>query len=704
MSAGPQFELRLLGDFSFRCPTRSPDVIPIASKKARALLGYVAMQEPMRASRERLATLLWPDRVDRQARQNLRACLASLRADLHGVADELLLIDAATVGIKNNLTVDARRLRRLSWAEAAADDVAALYRGQFLADLEIESETFRDWASAERAAIEANAGAILSASAEQKDQSGDAARAIEYASWLTGIDPLREDWFRLSLRITARHLGRDQSLAQVRNFISLLKKELDVTPEADTIDLIERIKAGRNMASAPAFEARISAPTKPPSVVRRDGRAAMTSAIGVAGLAAAFLVGLFVVYEPAIRTDLTRIISTGVVVPSTIPLRVLSFQSQAADTTGIASALTENVLANVSRFSGLMVFDGRSTPSAQKESADGNPIQFSAWGSVRRDDSTIRVQVGLTDTTNQTVVWAGDYIADSELVGGLDGALSKRIARDLQVQASYAAARGLDDANIALAPLHQLIAKALTIQYRSPTSDDDAAAFALYQEALRRDPNSALALIGLAARQVMSSANFQGQRNSALEQAESLLDRALQIDPNSERAYYWRGIIYLERGQRDLALRSFDRALELNPSFLPAEAHAGFALVLSHRTEEGLRRIENALRQSSHDPNERLWLRFAGIAQLELGNDQQAIGLLLEAASLATPPPPLRAALASAYALTGERAKSREQFRMMKATADSAALERLLKAASEDDGRQNSRYLQGLHLAAAGIL
>jgi DNA-binding SARP family transcriptional activator/TolB-like protein/Tfp pilus assembly protein PilF len=725
MSASPRFELRLLGDFSLRCPDRSPDVIPISSKKARALLAYVAMQVPMQAGRERLATLLWPDRVDRQARQNLRACLASLRADLGAVADELLLIDGETVAIKDRLTVDSRRLRKLSRAEAAVDDVAALYRGQFLADLEIESETFRDWASAERVAIEANAGAILSASAAQKDQSGDAAQAIEYASRLTAVDPLREDWFRLSLRITARHLGREQALAQVRNFISLLKKELDVAPEADTVDLIERIKAGRNMAStaevivaggtvagdangksepAPASEARLAAPAKPSSVMRRDGRAAMTSAIGAAALAAAVMAALFVVYEPAIRTDLTHIISTKPVVPSTIPLRVLSFQSQAADTTGIAVALTENVLANVSRFSGLTVFDGRSALSAQKQSADGNPIQFSVWGSVRREDSTVRVQVGLTDTTNQTVVWAGDYVADGEAVGGLDGALSRRIARDLQVQASYASARGLDDATIALAPLHQLIAKALTIQYRSPTSDDAAAALALYQEALRRDPNSALALIGLAARQVMSSANLKGHRNSALEQADSLLDRALQIDPNSERAYYWRGIIYLERGQRDLALRSFDRALELNPSFLPAEAHAGFALVLSHRTEEGLRRIENALRQSSHDPNERLWLRFAGIAQLELGNDQQAISLLLEAASLATPSPPLRAALASAYALTGERAKSREQFQMMKATADPSALERLLKAASKNEDRQNSRYFQGLRLAAGDIL
>ena len=414
MSSNLQFELRLLGDFSLRCPDRSPDIIPISSKKARVLLAYVAMLEPMQAGRERLATLLWPERVDRQARQNLRACVASLRTDLAEVADELLLIAGETIGIKNSLSVDARRLRKLSPTEAAADDVAALYRGPFLAGLDLESEPFRDWVSAERAAIDAGAGAVLSALAEQKDRSGDAARAVEYASRLTAIDPFREDWFRLSLRITARHLGRDQALAQARNFVPLLKKEIGVAPEADTADLIERIKAGRNMAAAAdvvvtggtvagdangksaqspapslapssAFEARIAVPPKPPSVPRRNSRAAMTGAMAAAGLAAAVLVGLSVVYEPSIRTELTRIFYAGMVDPSTIPLRILPFQSRTADTTGIAGVLTENVLTNVSRFSGLTVFDGRSAQNAQKETADRRPIRFSAWGSVRRE-------------------------------------------------------------------------------------------------------------------------------------------------------------------------------------------------------------------------------------------------------------------------------------------------------------------------------
>jgi adenylate cyclase len=193
---------------------------------------------------------------------------------------------------------------------------------------------------------------------------------------------------------------------------------------------------------------------------------------------------------------------------------------------------------------------------------------------------------------------------------------------------------------------------------------------------------------------------LRSERQSVSARAEALINRALQINPRIERAYYWLGIIYLGRGQHDLALQSFNRALTLNPAFIPAEAHAGFALVLSGRTAEGLGRIENALAVGSHDPNERLWLRFAGIAQLELGNDKQAIDALLVAASLATPTAPLRAALASAYALTGQRSKSREQFRLMKELAAPAALDNFLKVASRSGSQHGSRYLEGLRLAS----
>jgi tetratricopeptide (TPR) repeat protein len=312
--------------------------------------------------------------------------------------------------------------------------------------------------------------------------------------------------------------------------------------------------------------------------------------------------------------------------------------------------------------------------------------------------------MGLSDATSQALVWATDVTASDGRVDELNAEVAKRIARELQVQATYAAARGVNGADLQSAELNQLIAKAKTIQYRGATPEDAASAVSLYEEALRRDPNCPLALIGLAAELVTSSANLLTERNATLARAEQLINQALQINPRIERAFYWLGNIYFGRGQRDLALQSFDRALALNPSFMPAEAHAGYALVLMGRTNEGLRRIENALGASAHDPNERLWLRFAGIAQLELGNDRQAIDALRQAVSLAPPTLALRAALASAYALAGQWPESREQFRLMKEVADPAALQQLLRRAAKEDGHGASRYLQGLRLASRDTL
>jgi DNA-binding SARP family transcriptional activator/TolB-like protein len=730
MSADLQFRLQLLGGWSLRRSTPSGADIVVSSKKARALLAYVAMREPMRISRERLASLLWPDRVDRQARQNLRKCIAALRRDLGSHADGLLAIDGETVGIRDVVTVDARRLRELSDADTIVDldQAAALCRGPFIVDLATEGEEFRDWALAERAQLDAAAGTILARLASHADQAGDARKALQASSRLTAIDPFREDWQRLILRIAARHVGRDQALMQAKSFAALLRKELDVEPEAETADLIEQIKAG-DIAPIPApIRARGVAiadtidPAAPPDrsdyhaaalpkspVPAHAGSYPMIASALVAAVVAVLVVYLSAAYGPGGRPGSLKPVAAAAIDPSTIPLLVLPFQSETADSTELAHALTENLLTSMARVSSLTVFDGRSAegvPDRSRPAANETGARFATWGSVRRQGATTRLTVGLSDTTNLRLIWADDIAAGDDQIASMDTEIPKRIARDLQVQATYAEARGLDGTALNLAPMSQLIAKAVTIRFRGVPLDGEPSATALYEEVLRRDRNSAPALIGLAAEHVMSSVSFLNERTPSLVQAEALINQALQINPRIERAHYWLGNIYLRQGQRALALAEFERALALNPSFLPAEAHAGFSLVLLGHTNDGLGRIDHALTASAADPDAHAWLRFAAIAQLELGNDRQAIASLLQAASLsrASPGPLLRAALASAYALTSERAKSQEQFRLLKATADPTALDQLLKSLSRNANPHSLRYWQGLQLAASDPL
>src|SRR5262249_59717082 len=108
-----------------------PMALGLRSKKARALLAYLAMKPDWRASREELATLLWGDTSDAQARHSLRQCLLSLRQDLH-LAPDLFDLGRDTVELRAQaLSVDVRELAALavSGEPGDLDRAAALWRG-----------------------------------------------------------------------------------------------------------------------------------------------------------------------------------------------------------------------------------------------------------------------------------------------------------------------------------------------------------------------------------------------------------------------------------------------------------------------------------------------------------------------------------------------------------------------------------------------
>src|SRR5665213_451475 len=77
----PEMRIQLLGRFLIRLVDADERLIPVPSRRRRALLAYLAMQPGYSETRERLATLLWGEVPDRQARQSLRQALVAMRAD-----------------------------------------------------------------------------------------------------------------------------------------------------------------------------------------------------------------------------------------------------------------------------------------------------------------------------------------------------------------------------------------------------------------------------------------------------------------------------------------------------------------------------------------------------------------------------------------------------------------------------------------------
>ena len=78
--------LTLSGEFS--ASAANGKNLAIKSKKAKALLAYLALSPKMSRSREQVMALLWSDRGEEQARASLRQALVGLRKDLGDIAEE----------------------------------------------------------------------------------------------------------------------------------------------------------------------------------------------------------------------------------------------------------------------------------------------------------------------------------------------------------------------------------------------------------------------------------------------------------------------------------------------------------------------------------------------------------------------------------------------------------------------------------------
>jgi tetratricopeptide (TPR) repeat protein len=81
------------------------------------------------------------------------------------------------------------------------------------------------------------------------------------------------------------------------------------------------------------------------------------------------------------------------------------------------------------------------------------------------------------------------------------------------------------------------------------------------KKALELDPKNPNALVTAAKRPLFAEEQHGGNVPEALD----LLNRALEIDPDLERAIAFRGIAYEVMGEKDKAIAEWKRALALNP-------------------------------------------------------------------------------------------------------------------------------------------
>jgi predicted ATPase len=237
------------------------------TKKAQALLAFLATEADRPHQRAALAEMLWPERPEGAARANLRHTLSNLRIAIGDRAPPAIRDAAAPFLLTTPGTIQFNRASD-AWVDVAAlstllptgqaahlratpqafpqlEEALRLYRGPFLEGMSLpDSPAFEEWMVFQRERFGRRVLDALHRLAEGYAWLGEYERALEYAWHQVEMESWDEAAQRQVMRLLTVTGHRDAALAQYQACKRRLEEELGVEPEEETVALYERLRDG----------------------------------------------------------------------------------------------------------------------------------------------------------------------------------------------------------------------------------------------------------------------------------------------------------------------------------------------------------------------------------------------------------------------------------------------------------------------------
>lgn len=264
-------DLTLFGGFA--ASVAGEPVTQFRTDKMRALLAYLALHPERPFRRDVLATLLWSEWADQDARRNLRQTLHRLRQMLDELAPPLgttlLTTTRQTVQLNGTaVSLDVTQfqqhlhacenhphahlyhcascLERMQQAES-------LYQGDLLAGFSLkEAFAFEEWLLMQRESLYQQQLNTLYHLTLAYEEQGAYEKAGQYAQRQIQQEPWREEAHRQLMRLLAGQGQRAEAIAQYQACRQVLQTELGVAPAAETETLLAQIVEGSLPVAASA--------------------------------------------------------------------------------------------------------------------------------------------------------------------------------------------------------------------------------------------------------------------------------------------------------------------------------------------------------------------------------------------------------------------------------------------------------------------
>jgi len=313
-------------------------------------------------------------------------------------------------------------------------------------------------------------------------------------------------------------------------------------------------------------------------------------------------------------------------------IAVLPFRNLTTSNNGevLASGIAESVLHQLANLSQLDVISRTSSFAFGDRKADAREIgrqlgaRYLLEGSVQSERTRMRVTTQLIDTQTGADVWSMRFDRPPGDIFDIQDEIAVQVAQALELALDEDAmermtGQGTTNLNAYLAFLQ---GRALLANSRVVDAKE---AIQSLEQAVRLDPRFAAAYVNLAqaglfVAEFEVTEDRQARFEIALRRGQTLVDKALALDPEN-------GDAHLQRAQLaafyDLAMAEADyrRGLELSPN--SAEGHAGLAAVLyatPSRREEALKLLDRARKldplEPAHDVTKSVFL-FDELSDLE---------------------------------------------------------------------------------------
>jgi DNA-binding SARP family transcriptional activator/TolB-like protein/Flp pilus assembly protein TadD len=581
-------QLQLFGDFAL---TGAP---PVALRRGQALLAYLAVKETRCESREALVDLLWPDRFKEQAQASLRQVLFELRAVAEGDAP---LVDATRTTVSLGPAIDDCDVWELESKPATglegAEHLLKLYRGPLLDGPPIGSEPFAQWLAIQRSRLEGRLeSAVLGATAENALDPAEHPRAAAVLERLIALSPMcSEAVLRLmTIEMAAGH--RQEAQRTYERYAKRLKLEFDEEPPAELAQACAKLKAAPRAVAAPAVARR-------PAYVHKN---------------------------PWLRTR------GDAPVIAVLPFR---YDGLAASGAGLAAALSEDITIVLSGCRWFSVLSrsathslgnlGSGAPFIPRDFARLTGADYLIYGAIVERGAGFSLGVELADAETGHIRWASRYDATSadlhswagEVCPVIVAALDPAVA-DIERQAF---------AKPALAATGSAVAyQHLVVGYRHFYAGEWAEAIAAFRSAIAEDQTYAHAHAMLAVTIYLGAQVQRDDRwSTSLQEAELSAKRALEIDPSEPKGLNVMGQALDWQGRHDEGIGFLNRAVSINPSFAWASTARSYHAVMTGAYDVAKTYIQTAMRLRVGDASLGLCLPSKALADLHLGNTEEAL-------------------------------------------------------------------------------